>query len=241
MSTLTTIQSTDLITNSRADINDNFSALNTDKMETSVLDTDTTLAANSDAKVATQKAVKAYVDGSSLGNASTTSRGVVEIATDAESVAGTATGSSGALLVVPTTYLFNKAKLRVAKSGTQTVASTTAQVTFDTEDFDVGANFATNAFTTPRTGYYLVSFMTNYDSNASTTEPTAFEVRVDGVAVLRGANTSASNTSGESYNVSVTGLLSLTALQVVTVYCITSSHTATILATTNTKLSILEI
>jgi len=63
MSTLTTIQSTDLITNSRANINDNFSALNTDKMETSVLDTDTTLAANSDAKVATQKAVKAYVDG----------------------------------------------------------------------------------------------------------------------------------------------------------------------------------
>ncbi len=62
MSILTTIQSTDLITNSRSDINDNFSALNTDKMETSVLDTDTTLAANSDSKVATQKAIKAYVD-----------------------------------------------------------------------------------------------------------------------------------------------------------------------------------
>ncbi|MBK9580262.1 MAG: hypothetical protein IPO40_24620 [Fibrobacteres bacterium] len=61
MSTLTTIQSTDLITNSRADINGNFSALNADKMETSVLDTDTTLAANSDSKVATQKAVKAYI------------------------------------------------------------------------------------------------------------------------------------------------------------------------------------
>jgi hypothetical protein len=66
MSTLTTIQSTDLITNSRADINNNFSALNTDKIETSVLDTDTTLAANSDSKVATQKAVKAYVDGTSV-------------------------------------------------------------------------------------------------------------------------------------------------------------------------------
>lgn len=63
MSTLTTIQSTDLITDSRADINNNFSALNSEKIETSVLDTDTTLAANSDAKVATQKAVKAYVDG----------------------------------------------------------------------------------------------------------------------------------------------------------------------------------
>ncbi len=62
MSTLTTIQASDLITNSRADINNNFSALNTDKMETSVLDTDTSLAANSDSKVATQKAVKTYID-----------------------------------------------------------------------------------------------------------------------------------------------------------------------------------
>lgn len=62
MSSITVIQSTDLITNSRANINDNFANLNTDKIETSVLDTDTTLAANSDSKVATQKAVKAYVD-----------------------------------------------------------------------------------------------------------------------------------------------------------------------------------
>lgn len=62
MTTITTINSSDLITNSRADINNNFSNLNSDKIETSVLDTDTTLAANSDAKVATQKAVKAYVD-----------------------------------------------------------------------------------------------------------------------------------------------------------------------------------
>lgn len=69
MSTLTTINAGDLITNSRANINDNFSALNAEKIETSVLDTDTTLAANSDAKVATQKAVKAYVDAG--GNADT--------------------------------------------------------------------------------------------------------------------------------------------------------------------------
>lgn len=64
MSSITTIQSTDLISGSRTDINNNFSALNTDKIETSTLDTDTTLAANSDAKIATQKATKAYVDAS---------------------------------------------------------------------------------------------------------------------------------------------------------------------------------
>lgn len=62
MSVLTTINSSDLITNSRTDLNNNFAALNNDKMETSVLDTDTALTANSDAKVPTQKAVKAYVD-----------------------------------------------------------------------------------------------------------------------------------------------------------------------------------
>lgn len=63
MSTITTINSGDQITNTRAVINNNFSALNTDKIETSYLDTDTTLAANSDSKIATQKAVKTYIDG----------------------------------------------------------------------------------------------------------------------------------------------------------------------------------
>lgn len=62
MSSITTINGSDQISTSRTVINTNFSNLNTDKMETSVLDTDTTLTANSDAKVATQKAVKTYVD-----------------------------------------------------------------------------------------------------------------------------------------------------------------------------------
>lgn len=100
MSTITTIQSSDLITNSRADINNNFSALNTDKMETSVLDTDSTLAADSDAKVASQKAVKAYIDSGGNPNASETVRGPVEEATDAEVTAGTATGATGAKLFI---------------------------------------------------------------------------------------------------------------------------------------------
>ena len=62
MASITTINSGDLITNSRADLNNNFANLNSDKIETSTLDTDTTLSANSDSKIATQKAVKAYVD-----------------------------------------------------------------------------------------------------------------------------------------------------------------------------------
>lgn len=62
MTTIVTINATDQITNSRSDINTNFSNLNSGKIETSVLDTDSTLAANSDSKIASQKATKAYVD-----------------------------------------------------------------------------------------------------------------------------------------------------------------------------------
>lgn len=81
MSSIITIASGDLISTSRTDINTNFSNLNTDKIETSVLDTDTTLAANSDAKVATQKAVKAYV----LANVNPTGASWNEYAADAGS------------------------------------------------------------------------------------------------------------------------------------------------------------
>lgn len=61
MTSLTTINGGDLPTNSRTDINNNFSALNSGKIETSVIDTDNTLSANSDAKIPTQKAVGEYV------------------------------------------------------------------------------------------------------------------------------------------------------------------------------------
>lgn len=97
---ITTIQEGDLISGSRTDINNNFDSVLNNKIETSVLDTDTSLTANSDSKVATQKAVKAYVDGVGVANASTTIRGVVEVATQAEVDAGTATGGSGASLIV---------------------------------------------------------------------------------------------------------------------------------------------
>lgn len=100
MATIQTIQGTDVIANSRADINTNFANLNSDKIETSVLDTDTTLAANSDSKIATQKAVKAYVDAGGNPNASTTQRGIVQEATAAQVLSGAATGSSGARLFI---------------------------------------------------------------------------------------------------------------------------------------------
>jgi hypothetical protein len=108
MSTITTINGGDQITNSRAVINTNFSNLNTDKIETSVIDTDTTMAANSDAKIPSQKAVKAYIDSGPTGNSSTSQKGVVEEATQAEIEAGTATGGTGARLFVGTTNVSSR-------------------------------------------------------------------------------------------------------------------------------------
>lgn len=134
MSTITTINASDQITNSRTVINTNFSNLNTDKIETSVIDTDTALAANSDSKIPSQKAVKAYVDGSASGNASTTQRGVAEEATQAEVDAGTATGSTGA-------RLFINPSTSTTKFATTQVFSGTAPTSFTDLDLSstVGA------------------------------------------------------------------------------------------------------
>ena len=75
MSTITSLGANDNGSTSRGVINTNFTNLNSDKIETSVLDTDGTLAANSDAKVATQKAVKAYVGAYSISSTSGVSNG----------------------------------------------------------------------------------------------------------------------------------------------------------------------
>lgn len=60
---------------------------------TAKMDPDTTLVGNSDARIATQKATKTYVDTQittvTIPDASTTVKGKVELATDAEAVTGT--------------------------------------------------------------------------------------------------------------------------------------------------------
>lgn len=116
MSTITTINGTDVISTSRTTINTNFSNLNTDKIETSYLDTDTALTANSDSKIATQKAVKAYVDAGGNQNASTTQRGIVEEATSAEMIAGTGAGGSGARLFINPTLVAETGADKIVKT-----------------------------------------------------------------------------------------------------------------------------
>lgn len=100
MSTITTINASDKITDSRAVINTNFDNLNTDKIETSYLDTDTTLAADSNTKIPSQKAVKAYVDSGGNAGASTIQAGIVQEATYVQINAQIASGSTGKRLYV---------------------------------------------------------------------------------------------------------------------------------------------
>ena len=123
MTTINTLLGSDTITSSRTVINTNFSNLNTDKEEISNKSTDTALTANSDTLYPTQKAVKAYVDGVGVANATATVRGVVEVATQAEVDAGTATGATGASLVVTPATLAGSAAPQVVtftSSGTWT-------------------------------------------------------------------------------------------------------------------------
>lgn len=119
MSTLTTIQPTDLITDSRAGINNNFATLNNEKLETSVLDIDTTLVADSDDKIATQKATKAYVDNN------------IGITTSSEVTAATThsltTTASQKVIVIAKGNLTN-----VGDAGLQTVTLAYNGVTKDT-------------------------------------------------------------------------------------------------------------
>ena len=135
MSTITSLASGDNGATSRSTINTNFTNLNADKIETSVIDTDTTLSANSDSKIPSQKAVKAYVDAGGNVNASETVKGIVEEATDAEVTAGTATGGTGAKLFVTPAKLatrlvaFLASYFSIAKNGQTTYDLSTASGT----------------------------------------------------------------------------------------------------------------
>lgn len=173
MSTITTIQPGDLPSNSRADINNNFSALNTDKMETSVLDTDTTLAANSDAKIPSQKAVKAYVDAGGNVNASETGKGIVEEATDAEVTAGTATGGTGAKLFVTPAKLATRlssitrtAKVAASGSTTEIANNTVTETNIFSESISAGLLGTSNAL---RFKVYVSNLATDSDTSSDPT------------------------------------------------------------------------
>lgn len=130
MSTIVTIAASDLITNSRADINTNFANLNADKIETSVLDTDTALAANSDAKIPSQKAVKAYVDANSILTVSSEF-------TDGATHSLTTTATQRVVVIAT-------GQLNAASSSTEDLTIKYNGVTKQTVQSDVGSGFGSN-------------------------------------------------------------------------------------------------
>ena len=151
MATITNIASGDTITSSRTVINDNFTNLNSDKIETSYLDTDTTLAANSDVKIPSQKAVKAYVDTGGNVNATETTKGIVEEATNAEVTAGTATGATGAkLFVTPAKLATRLATLAYVSTFNIIYRNGTATMDTDTVSTNTSQTIAHGLGTTPR-------------------------------------------------------------------------------------------
>lgn len=190
MSTLTVIQPSDLITNSRAVINANFAALNADKIETSVLDTDNTLAANSDAKIATQKATKGYVDAQLAVKASTTVAGIVEAATQAEVDAGTTTGATGALLFVGPATL--PTGFAAVDSTNQTVTST-SETTIYTKTFAAGFFKTNNGI---RFLFNMFATMSSGNSNVYT-----IRLKLGGTTISTIAYTASASTQSYAGNV----------------------------------------
>lgn len=201
MSTIVTINASDQITNSRTDINTNFSNLNTDKIETSVIDTDTTLAANSDAKIPSQKAVKAYVDAGGNVNASTTTKGIVEEATAAEIASGSATGGTGARLFVNPSTLNAILFGGTGADGALSISSGTTTVDLGSAQFYV-LNYTSVsitgtgklAFSNPNTNGTVVIIRSQGD--VTLTSSTAPMIDCSGLGAAGGAAASGSSNDG---------------------------------------------
>lgn len=193
MSTITTINGTDLITNSRAVINTNFANLNSDKVETSAIDTDTTLASNSDAKIPSQKAIKAYVDAGGNVNASTTAKGIVEIATQAEVDAGTATGGTGATLAVSPDTLSSAIGSKKSVTAGETIngATTPVPVYQDKSDFEF---YACDANDTTKMKFLGFAVSNGTNGNSMTVQFTGIVSGFSGLT--RGEKYYATDTAG---------------------------------------------
>jgi hypothetical protein len=124
---ITTLQSSDSGSVSRTTINDNFTDLDT---------------------------TKADIDSPAFTGTPSLPTGTTAV---------TQSPGDNSTKVATTAYADNvtgaaKLKVRAYKTGSnQTISTSFVKVTFETESFDTGNNFASSTFIAPRTGYYLVS------------------------------------------------------------------------------------
>lgn len=103
-------------------------------------------------------------------------------------------------------------RARATKSANQSIAaSTTAQLTFDTETFDTGSDFASNTFTAPATGYYHVMLKVNVDSSGNDFNAYIYK---NGAAV----SVAYSDMNGQDQTIMLSDVLSLSASDTLTFY-----------------------
>lgn len=183
MATVTNLAGADIIStaDSMATINTNFTNLNSDKIETSYIDTDTTLAADSDSKIATQKATKAFVE----ATASPTGKSWNEYAV--------ATSGSDAYAIAPagvTAYVAGqtfKFKADIANTGACTLNVNS-----------LGAkSIKKNVSVAIETGDILLNQVVTvvYDGTNMQIVNIAFDVSVDPITVMDNTNITTSDTS----------------------------------------------
>ena len=88
------------------------------------------------------------------------------------SISGSGTTAIGQLEAPSELTLPNQPKFFVVKNADQSslALNTVHDVTFETENYDVGSNFASNVFTAPVTGYYLLTCALRVDNMDTTTD-----------------------------------------------------------------------
>lgn len=188
MATIITIDAGDTISSSRADINTSLQNLNTDKIETSVIDTDTTMAANSDAKIPSQKAVKTYVDTQGGANASETVRGIVEEATAAEVSSRAETGGTGARLYV------NPAKANGAIASITTTKTNSG--TF-AEETVLTATLPANFLASGRSVNIRILATTNNRASAGVSGSVTWRFKIGSTTIISGSSPDVNSNSTE--------------------------------------------
>jgi len=165
--------------------------------DTFTLDTDGTLAGNSDTKVATQKAVKTYVDNitPTVDDASETDKGIVELATSAEAIAGTDTERA----VTPKGLADARASyaaVSVGLSANFTTTATNQKLPLDSEVYDYGGYFASGAWTPPA-GLVQMKARSSIESGFSTGSLARLEIWKNGSIFIRGPSIRANGTSAQ--------------------------------------------
>lgn len=120
-------------------------------------------------------------------------------------------------------------KFRVYKSASQANSTSLAKVTFDSETFDTGGNFASSTFTAPATGYY--EFIVRLNATSGTTSDNqvfAYLYKNGLVGTEIGRAASFGTNSGDTESAHIHEVVHLNAGDTVEVYWVATSASSTI-------------